>query len=63
MWKIGERPAEAGDNFPQVLPEGFSDWEDKMNGWGSRLLQAGETAAEMAAVGMGLEKDTFTKRM
>ncbi len=64
MWKIGERPAEANDNFPQVYPEeGFPDWEEKMNGWGHRLLSAGEIAAEMAAIGMGLEKDTFSKRM
>lgn len=34
-----------------------------MNGWGAKLLQAGTTAAEMAALGMGLEQDTFTKRM
>jgi isopenicillin N synthase-like dioxygenase len=63
MWKIGERPADSGDNFPQVLPEGFPDWENKMGSWGNRLLTAGETAAEMAAIGMGLDKDTFTKRM
>ncbi len=65
MWKIGKRPAEANDDFPQVYPagEGFPDWEDKMNNWGGRLLNAGKTAAEMAAIGMGLEKDTFTKRM
>ncbi len=62
MWKIGERPAEANDNFPQVYPaaEGFPDWEQKMNNWGGRLLEAGKTAAEMAAIGMGLEADTFT---
>lgn len=34
-----------------------------MDGWGSKLLQAGFTAAEMAAIGMGLASDTFTKRM
>jgi hypothetical protein len=34
-----------------------------MGSWGNRLLTAGETAAEMAAIGMGLHKDTFTKRM
>lgn len=34
-----------------------------MDNWGGKLLQAGNTAAEMAAIGMGLEKDTFTKRM
>jgi len=65
MWKIGARPPEANDNFPQVYPaaEGFPDWEDKMNNWGGRLLDAGKTAAEMAAIGLGLEADTFTKRM
>lgn len=63
MWKIGKRPQGADDDFPQVLPEGFPDWEEKMNTWGSKLLQAGTTAAEMAAIGMGLEADAFTKRM
>lgn len=46
-----------------MLPEGFADWETKMDGWGAKLLQAGFTAAEMAAIGMGLEPTTFTKRM
>jgi hypothetical protein len=34
-----------------------------MNNWGEKLLQAGMTAAEMAAIGMGLDKESFTKRM
>mmetsp|Transcript_19954 Transcript_19954/g.14661 ORF Transcript_19954/g.14661 Transcript_19954/m.14661 type:complete len:141 (+) Transcript_19954:592-1014(+) len=34
-----------------------------MDTWGSTLLQAAFTAAEMAAIGMGLEGDTFTRRM
>lgn len=38
MWKIGERPAGARDDFPQVIPEDFNDWEEKMNGWGEKLL-------------------------
>ena len=63
FWKIGERPADSPDNFPQVLPAGFDDWEEKMNTWGGKLFQAGTLAAEMAAIGMGLEKDTFSKRM
>jgi isopenicillin N synthase-like dioxygenase len=63
MWKIGERPAGAQDDFPQVLPEGFPDWEDKMTSWGQKLLQAGTTAAQMAAIGMGLDENAFTKRM
>ena len=62
MWKIGER-SHSNDDFPQVLPEGYPLWEERMNTWGAKLLQAGSTAAEMAAIGMGLEADTFTKRM
>jgi isopenicillin N synthase-like dioxygenase len=34
-----------------------------MDNWGCKLLQAGSTAAEMAAIGMGLDKNTFTKKM
>jgi hypothetical protein len=33
----------------------LEDWENKMNTWGEKLLQAGMTAAEMAAIGMGLD--------
>ena len=38
MWKIGERPQGAADDFPQVIPQGFPDWENKMNKWGDKLL-------------------------
>ena len=34
-----------------------------MNNWGYKLLNAVETVAEMSAVGMGLDKNTFTRRM
>ena len=34
-----------------------------MNKWGATLLNAATTAGEMAAIGMGLAKDEFTKRM
>lgn len=65
MWKIGKRPEGSQDDFPQVMPEGLNstEWEGKMNSWGGRLLDAGVVAAEMAAIGMGLKEDTFTKRM
>lgn len=63
MWKIGERPENAADDFPQVLPAEFPDWETKMNTWGTKLNQAVFTIAEMAAVGMNIPNDTFTKRM
>ena len=34
-----------------------------MDSWGSKMLVALETAAEMAARGFGLEPDAFTRRM
>jgi len=34
-----------------------------MNNWGEKLLNATFTAAEMAAIGMKVEPDTFSKRM
>lgn len=54
MWKIGERPSESTDNFPQVVPKDFPEWETKMNKWGNILLNAVSVVAEMAALGMGL---------
>ena len=54
MWKIGERPPGAYDEVPQVIPEGFPEWEQKMTKWGDTLLNASFTAAEMAALGMKL---------
>ena len=63
MWKIGERPEGASDDFPQVTPAQFPEWETKMNKWGSKLHSAIFTVAEMAALGMGIDYDAFTKRM
>lgn len=63
MWKIGERPPGAFDEVPQVIPEGFPDWESKMDNWGSTLLNAALTAAEMAALGMQLPSNTFSQHM
>ena len=34
-----------------------------MNTWGNKLHEATVTIAEMAAVGMGLDKEAFTQRM
>ena len=56
MWKIGKRPEGAADDFPQVIPEGFPEWETKMDNWGNKLNQAAFTVAEMAAIGMGIDR-------
>ena len=65
MWKIGERPDGASDDFPQFVPSAkdYPDWEVKMDTWGEKLHSAVFTVAEMAAVGMGVDKSTFTDRM
>eukprot|EP00347_Sterkiella_histriomuscorum_P021411 403334068 len=63
FWAIGERPKEVADDIPKVIPEGIADWEQKMNKWGTMMVDATFTAAEMAAIGMGLEKEAFTSRM
>jgi len=34
-----------------------------MDKWGNKLFDAVHVVAEMAAIGMGLEKTSFTKRM
>jgi len=50
-------------NAPPVIPEAFPQWEEVMNTWGSKMLEAVHTVAEILAVGFGLEADTFTQRM
>lgn len=34
-----------------------------MDGWGNHMIHSIETAAEMAAIGMGIDRETFTNRM
>jgi isopenicillin N synthase-like dioxygenase len=63
FWAIGERPAEVADNIPKVIPSNFPEWETRMNKWGNMMIQACFTAGEMAAIGMGLPRETFTSRM
>jgi len=63
FWPIGERPENIRNDLPKVIPENFPEWETKMDLWGNHMIDACETAAEMTAVGLGLDKDTFTERM
>ena len=43
-----------------IPAEGIDGWEEKMDKWGYKLHDAVYTVAEMAALGMGLNKDKFT---
>ena len=63
FWPIGDRPAEIRNDLPKVFPEGFPEWETKMDSWGNHMVNACTTAAQMAAVGMGLPENTFSDRM
>lgn len=63
FWKIGERPPEVKDELPQTYPKDFPEWESQMDNWGNQMVCSCLLAAEMAAIGMGLDKDTFTSRM
>jgi len=66
FWRLGERPQSTA--FPElnaapVVPKHFPAWINVMNDWGSLMLQTEHTVAEMAAIGLGLPKDSFTKLM
>ena len=63
FWAIGERPEEVSQDIPKIIPEGFEDWEQKMDKWGNMMIEACMTAAEMTAIGMGLERKTFSSMM
>ena len=57
FWRIGERPDESETEFadlnaPPVVPRAFAgEWESTMDSWGSLLLTACTTVAEMLAIG------------
>lgn len=46
-----------------TLLEAFPEWVETMNGWGYKMISAVEVVAEMAAIGFGLSKDSFTSLM
>jgi len=66
FWRMGQIPEKTEFkqlNAEPVIPKAFPEWPKVMNTWGSLILGAIETVAEMAALGFDLEKDTFTKLM
>lgn len=69
FWRIGERPSEEETDFPelnakQVIPKKFEkSWSNVMDSWGSKMLAALTTSAEMLAIGFGLPRRTFTEMM
>lgn len=66
FWRIGERPADTKFselNAEPVIPKSFPEWEFVMNMWGHKMLDAISDLVEMVALGFGLEKDAFRKRI
>jgi isopenicillin N synthase-like dioxygenase len=66
FWRMGEVPPStefARLNAPQVVPKSFPNWGTVMDRWGSLIIASIHTVAEMAAIGFGMESDTFTKLM
>lgn len=66
FWFIGERDKSQEEGlmmYENVCPEGFPKWETTMNTWGNHMLKGCEVVSEMAAEGLGLEKNVFTDKM
>lgn len=42
---------------------GFPEWSEVMDDWGTKMLAAVSTVAEVVACGLGLPADAFTSRM
>ena len=46
-----------------VLPAEFPEFPHKMNSWGQNLKNCSLVIAEMAALGLGLQKDAFSRKI
>jgi len=66
FWRMGDIPPQTEFkqlNADPVVPEGITNWTKVMNGFGKILLSSIDTVSEMAAIGLGLEKNAFTSLM
>jgi isopenicillin N synthase-like dioxygenase len=63
FWHIGERPEERKEANANIVPADFPEWEQKMDKWGNMMISACMTAAEMTALGLGIEQETFSSKM
>lgn len=44
-----------------MTPEGYPDWHQNMDTWGAMMVEGCFTVTEMAAVGMDLPRDAFSR--
>jgi isopenicillin N synthase-like dioxygenase len=66
FWRIGDVPPTTefpALNMDPVIPPDFPEWTSVMNMWGTKMMQACFTLAEMAAIGFDMPSDSFTSRM
>lgn len=45
------------------VPKDFPEWKETCDTWGTHMINGCFTVAEMAAIGMGLDRQTFTSMM
>lgn len=45
---------------PRYCPKDIPNFREKMNQWGTMMIDGVFTVAEMAAIGLDLEANTFT---
>ena len=54
-------PTATEPELENITPQAFADvWTERMDKWGTQMQQAVEGVAQMAAEGLGLDKDCFT---
>jgi isopenicillin N synthase-like dioxygenase len=65
FWRIGDTETIMTDfkSVEQVVPEDFPQWQPTMDKWGQILNAGCFTVSEMLALGLGMQKDTFTSKM
>ena len=66
FWRIGDVPKETKFpllNMDAVIPPEIPEWSFIMDAWGSKMLNALNVTAEMAAKGFGLPSDAFSSRL
>ena len=51
------------NSHKNIIPSEFPDFSYKMNSWGQNLKNCTLVIAEMTALGLGLPKDAFTKKI
>jgi len=60
FWNIGDVMEDIAQN---KVPKDFPEFKDTMEGWGKHMINGCLTVAEMAAIGMGLERTAFSNLM